>query len=333
MVLFSLLKRVVQLGVLLAVLGLGGLYYWATQPLTLPTESVDFRVPPGSSVRAALRQMNAAGLNLQPELARLGIRLLGAGGQIKAGAYEVKQGATPLDVLTMLKNGDVALVELRFPEGWTFWQWKQYLAKQPGITHSLAGLSDRDILQKIGATESHPEGLFFPDTYKVDKLSSDLELLTRAYRLGQEQLSKAWAQRADGLPYKTPYEALIMASIVEKETGSPADRTRVAAVFVNRLKIGMRLQTDPTVIYGLGQRFDGNLRKKDLLADTPYNSYTRAGLPPSPIAMPGTASIQAALHPAPEEVFYFVARGDGSSQFSRTLDEHNQAVVRYQLKR
>jgi len=194
-------------------------------------------------------------------------------------------------------------------------------------------LSDRDVLARIGAAESHPEGLFFPDTYLFAKQSSDLRVLMRAYRAMQARLAAEWQKRDPAVPYASAYEALIMASIVEKETGQPADRAKVASVFSNRLKKGMLLQTDPSVIYGMGETFDGNIRKQDLTTDTPYNTYTRAGLPPTPIAMPGLASIQAALHPPPSELYYFVARGDGSSEFTRNLDEHNRAVAKYQKRR
>lgn len=187
-------------------------------------------------------------------------------------------------------------------------------------------------MKRIGATEAVAEGLFFPDTYLFAKNSSDTEILARAYRAMKRHIEREWQQRASNLPYRSPYEALVMASIVEKETGRAADRPMIASVFVNRLRVNMLLQTDPTVIYGLGDRFDGNLRKRDLLADTPYNTYTRPGLPPGPIASPGLASLRAALNPASSDALYFVARGDGTSQFSRTLEEHNQAVVRYQLK-
>ena len=193
-----------------------------------------------------------------------------------------------------------------------------------------AGLPDTQILKLIGAEESHPEGLFFPDTYLFARQTSDLAIIRRAYLAMQRRMADAWEKRDPSVPYKTPREAMIMASIVEKETGAAADRGLVASVFANRLRIGMRLQTDPTVIYGLGEKFDGNLRKSDLLADTPYNTYTRAGLPPTPIALPGMASIEAVMRPPKTDYLYFVARGDGSSVFSRNLEEHNRAVNKYQ---
>jgi hypothetical protein len=209
----------------------------------------------------------------------------------------------------------------------------ELLAENPaGIPERQVVLTDADLLAAIGAEESHAEGLFFPDTYYFSPHSPDIEVLRRAYQLQREKLLAAWESRAPGLPYKTPYEALIMASIIEKETGAAEERPQIAAVFVNRLNRGMRLQTDPTVIYGLGTRFDGNLRKADLLRDTPYNTYTRAGLPPTPIAMPGEEAIRAALNPADSKALYFVARGDGTHVFSDTLEEHNRAVNRFQRK-
>jgi UPF0755 protein len=220
---------------------------------------------------------------------------------------------------------------LTIVEGWTFRELRAALGAAADLRQDSARLTDAELLRAIGATESHPEGLFAPDTYLFDPGSSDLDLLRSAYRAQLAQVAQAWEKRAADAPLKSPYELLILASIVEKETGQADERALVAAVFVNRLKIGMRLQTDPTVIYGLGEKFDGNLRKRDLLADGPYNSYTRAGLPPTPIALPGRASLLAAVTPAPSRALYFVARGDGTSQFSETLTEHNRAVAKYQL--
>ncbi len=219
---------------------------------------------------------------------------------------------------------------MQFIEGWNFRDLQNALAAQPLLRQDSRDMSARELLQTIGAEEPHPEGIFFPDTYFFAPHVSDLEVLRRAYRLQREKLMAAWDSRAPGLPYQTPYEALIMASIVEKETGAAFERPMIAAVFVNRMRIGMRLQTDPTVIYGIGERFDGNLRRVDLQRDTPYNTYTRAGLPPTPIAMPSEAAIRAALNPEPTDVLYFVSRGDGTHVFSRNLNDHNRAVNRYQ---
>ena len=308
-------------------------YYWANEPLRLRSNEVEFRVMPGSGLRAAVNQMQEAGISLHPDLFALLGKGMRADTALKAGSYAIKQGVTPLTLLAKLTRGEVSQGELTFVEGWRFRQWRQRIDQHPDVRHETSGLSEEQLIQKLGIQTSSLEGLLFPDTYLFDKQSTDTEIMARAYRSMQRRLEQEWAQRAPGLPYKTPYEALIMASIVEKETGRESDRGQVAAVFVNRLRLGMLLQTDPTVIYGVGETFDGNLRKRDLLTDTPYNTYTRAGLPPTPIAMPGTASLRAALHPDASDALYFVARGDGSSQFSRTLDEHNRAVNQFQRGR
>lgn len=321
-----LLRLLFVLGVAVAV----WLAWYANQPLSLNDSRVEFDIRPGIGLRAAAQEMARAGVGVVPWQFSVFGRLTGKAGGIKAGSYEVAAGITPWKLLKKLTRGDVTQAEIVFIEGRTFRELRQALDANPDLRHDTAGLADREILAAIGAAESHPEGLFFPDTYLFAKQSSDIELLRRAYQTMQKQLDAAWQARDPSLPYKTPYEALIMASIVEKETGREADRPLVAAVFVNRLRRGMLLQTDPTVIYGLGASFDGNLRKRDLLADGPYNTYTRGGLPPTPISMPGLASLQAALDPPAAEVLYFVARGDGSSVFSRSLDEHNRAVARYQ---
>ncbi|UCV24813.1 endolytic transglycosylase MltG [Ferribacterium limneticum] len=308
----------------------GGLWWWANQPLLLSSSPLDFRVTAGSSLRSAITQMREAGINVEPTLLATLARLNRADTAIKAGSYAVKTGVTPFQLLNKLLKGKVTQGELTLVEGWTFRQWRGRMDKHPDLSHETSGMSEAQIIAQLGLNISSLEGQLFPDTYLFDKQSSDLDLLARANRAMQRKLDAEWAQRAAGLPYKTPGEALVMASIVEKETGREADRNLVAAVFVNRLRKGMLLQTDPTVIYGLGENFDGNLRKRDLQTDSPYNTYSRPGLPPTPIAMPGQASLRAALNPAESEVLYFVARGDGSSQFSQTLDEHNNAVNRYQ---
>jgi UPF0755 protein len=313
----------------IASIGAAG-WWWANAPLSMRGSPVDFRITAGSGLRSAATQIQSAGVDIDPGLMVLLARIKGAETAIKAGSYSVAQGITPLQLLTKMTRGEVSQGELMLPEGWSFRQWRVRIDQHPHLQHLSANLSEAELLAKLAIPAASIEGLLFPDTYLFDKQSTDLELFARAYRAMQAKIDSAWAQRAAGLPYKTPYDALIMASIVEKETGRDADRPMVASVFVNRLRIGMLLQTDPTVIYGLGSAFDGNLRKRHLQTDTPYNTYTRAGLPPSPIAMPGMASIQAALNPAQSESLYFVARGDGTSQFSRTLEEHNRAVNKYQ---
>jgi len=311
---------------------LAWLAWFALNPVPLTSSPLDFSVKPGSGLRSAAQQLSDAGITMPPWQFSLLGRLLGRAAAIKAGSYEVAQGVTPFELLEKLTRGDVTQTEIVLIEGKTFRQMRATLDAHPDLRHDSAGLSDRDLLQRIGATESHPEGLFFPDTYLFAKQSSDLEILRRAYRAMQARLAAEWEKRDKQLPYASPYAALTMASIVEKETGQGADRGLVASVFVNRLRRGMLLQTDPTVIYGIGERFDGNLRKVDLIADTPYNTYTRVGLPPTPIALPGLASIQAALNPVKSDMLYFVARGDGSSQFSRNLESHNRAVSKYQKR-
>jgi UPF0755 protein len=316
-----------------ACIGLAGWLTWfALTPIPLITSPLEFDIRPGLGLRGAAREMADAGVGIAPwQFSWLG-RLTGRASEIKAGSYEIEQGITPWLLMRKLTRGDVTQAEIVFVEGRTFREFRATLDANPDLRHDTAGITDSDLLARVGAGESHAEGLFFPDTYLFAKQSSDLNVLRRAYRSMQKQLAAAWQGRDASLPYASPYEALIMASIVEKETGLDADRPLVAAVFVNRLRLGMLLQTDPTVIYGLGARFDGNLRKRDLLADTPYNTYTRPGLPPTPIAMPGLASLEAALKPPRSEALYFVARGDGSSAFSRTLEEHNRAVARYQKR-
>jgi UPF0755 protein len=324
-----LFKLFLPISLLLAAL-LGGAWYWANQPIPLRTSPLDFRVNAGSSLRSAIGQMREAGIDVEPRLLALLGRFSKAETGIKAGSYAVTEGVTPRQLLGKLTRGEVTQGELILVEGWTFRQWRGRLDRHPDLRHDSLGLSEAQIAERLGFTASSLDGLLFPDTYLFDKQSADLDLIARAARAMQRRLEAEWAQRESNLPYRTPFEALIMASIVEKETGRESDRTQVAAVFVNRLRKGMLLQTDPTVIYGIGESFDGNLRKHDLLDDTPYNTYRRSGLPPTPIAMPGQSSLHAALHPARSDILYFVARGDGSSEFSRTLDEHNRAVNKYQ---
>jgi UPF0755 protein len=261
-------------------------------------------------------------------------RALGLSSQLKSGNYEFKTGITPYELLQKIARGDTNEFAATVIEGWTFQKMRNELDSNPALKHDTAGMTDTDLLRAIGAPDdvtakASAEGLFFPDTYLFDKDTSDLNVYKRAYNLMQQRLDEAWNTRAQGLPYKTPYDALIMASIVEKETGLAADRPLVAAVFANRLRRGMPLQTDPTVIYGLGSAYGGRLHKKDLQTDTPYNTYTRTGLPPGPIALPGVASLAATLNPASSTALYFVSRGDGSSIFSDNLGDHNRAVDKY----
>ena len=305
-------------------------WYVVTRALPINADRIEFRVKSGASVRAIAQAARSAGLGVD-EWALAGLaRASGSAQRLRAGKYSVERGTTLLGLLDMLRAGDVLREKITIVEGITFREMRALLAASPELRQDSAQMSAQQLLQAIGATEEHPEGLFAPDTYLYDAGSSDIDLWRQAYRAQADVLQAAWASRAGNLPYESPYEALIMASIIEKETGQPSERPMIGGVFVNRLKRGMLLQTDPTVIYGLGERFDGNLRKRDLVADGPYNSYTRAGLPPTPIALPGRASIDAALRPASTDALYFVARGDGSSQFSSTLDAHNRAVDKFQ---
>jgi UPF0755 protein len=269
-------------------------------------------------------------VGVQAQLFSLVSRAMGNAKNLKAGGYAFETGATPLSILDKMARGEVTHYVVTVIEGWSMRQMRAAVDAEPALRHETAGLSDADLMRKIGAQEANPEGMFFPDTYLFARGSSDVELYRHAYQTMQKRLADAWARRAPDLPYKTPYEALTMASIVEKETGQKQDRPMIASVFINRLRKNMLLQTDPTVIYGIGAGFDGNLHKRDLQTDTPYNTYTRIGLPPTPISLPGMASLEAAMNPAPSNALYFVARGDGSSQFSTNLTDHNRAVNKYQ---
>jgi UPF0755 protein len=331
----SLLKKCFTVGaivVVLAAAALAGGYYWATRPLELTPAQLDVTVKPHSSLRSVALQLNRGGVPLEPELFIVMTRLLGLQTELKSGNYEFKTGVTPYEVLQKIARGDVNEYVATIIEGWTFKRMRAELDANPALRHDTLGMSDAQLMTAVGAPEAsigNGEGLFFPDTYLFDKNTSDLDIYRRAYRLMRVRLDEAWLARAPNLPYKTPYEALTMASIIEKETGKTSDRPMVAAVFANRLRAGMPLQTDPSVIYGMGESYTGHIRKKDLQTDTPYNTYTRMGLPPTPISLPGVASLQAALNPAQSSALYFVSRGDGSSIFSDTLGDHNRAVDKY----
>jgi UPF0755 protein len=327
----TLLKKLV-LWLFFAALALAaGIIRWAQQPIidagSLP---IAFSIKAGSGTRSMANQIADAGIPVNPMLLEMLARSSRKSAKMKAGNYELKAGTTPLKLLDQLVRGEFAQESLVIIEGWTFAQMREAIAKNPATSHDTVTLSDKDLLARITPNFKMPEGLFFPDTYLFAKGSSDLQIYKQAHAMLLKRLDEGWARRDQALPYKTPYEALIMASIIEKETGQKSERDRIAGVFVNRLRFGMLLQTDPTVIYGMGDRYHGQIRKADLLRDTPYNTYTRAGLPPTPIALPGVASLTAALNPAKSDSLYFVARGDGSSQFSANLDEHNRAVRKYQ---
>ena len=324
------MRRLFALVILLVLLATAGLGYYAYRPLSLPSTPFEFDLKQGTSLKSMAREMQQAGLLEQDWLFVWLGRLLGKAAQLKAGNYALEHPLSPLELLEIISKGEVSQSQISVIEGWTFKQFRDALNANPDVTHATLNLTDAEIMQRIGATETHPEGLFFPDTYYFAAGNSDLRIFKRAYQTMQKRLQEAWPTRAPDLPLQSQYQALILASIVEKETGTPNDRAMIAGVFVNRLRKGMLLQTDPTVIYGLGDKFDGNLRKHDLLTDTAYNTYTRSGLTPTPIALPGLAALQAALHPARTDALYFVSRGDGSSQFSSSLAAHNRAVNQYQ---
>lgn len=326
------LFKIILLVAIMTLMGASWLWRFAGTPLAIEAAPLVFVVKPGSTIRTVSRQLVEERVIGEPWSFMIMARLTGRAADLKAGNYQFASGITPFQLFDMITSGDVTQVGITFIEGWTFRQMREELNRHEGIQHFSMGLTDSEILQRIGAAEKYPEGLFFPDTYYFADGMTDLDILKRAYQAMQQKLASAWQNRDPRVPYATPYDALIMASIVEKETGKGEERPMIARVFLDRLKIGMRLQTDPAVIYGLGEHFDGNLRKKDLLEDTPYNTYTRAGLPPTPIANPGLAAIEATLNPDPRRGYlYFVGKGDGSHVFSKTLDEHNRAVARYQL--
>jgi UPF0755 protein len=313
------------------VLGAGAWWLHSPMPLNLPAGSpvLDLEIEPGTRAAQVAETVVVSGAQANLQLLQLWFRASGQARLIKAGSYEITPGTTPRSLLAMIVRGDQTLKSITLVEGWSFNQVRAALQKAELLAPDSIDLQPEMIMQKLGKPGIHPEGRFFPDTYSYAKGSSDLAVLKRAAKAMDKRLDAAWALRNPDTPLKSPEQALVMASIVEKETGKPSDRAQIAGVFTNRLRINMRLQTDPTVIYGMGDAFDGNLRKRDLQTDTPYNTYTRAGLPPTPIAMPGKAALLAAVQPAPTTALYFVARGDGTSQFSATLDDHNRAVNKY----
>ncbi|MGB6105991.1 MAG: endolytic transglycosylase MltG [Pusillimonas sp.] len=308
-------------------------WYWVERPVALDAERVDYVVEPGSRPRTIAQVMNKAGIRINDDAFVALARLTGRDKQLQAGAYEAVKGDSPRVLLERMVSGDMTQTRLTLVEGWTYQRMRQALREDPKVRQTLEGVSDEALLQRLGATASSPEGIFYPDTYVFAPGTSDFDILRRAHHAQQELLETLWNERDPDLPLKTPYEALILASIVEKETGHSADRDRVAGVFTNRLRLGMPLQTDPTVIYGMGDAYQGRIRKKDLVTDTPWNTYTRGGLPPTPIASPGRASLLATLHPESHKFLYFVSRGDGTSEFSTNLAAHNRAVAKFILGR
>lgn len=333
------LVRPLLLLIAIVAAAIGGLLFDGWRQLHAPLRvdaAQTIEIAPGDTLAGVLVRMNAQHWLPSARAAlylRLYVRWHAVGGRVRSGEYALDAQQNLLDALELFLSGRTIVHELRIVEGWTFAQALQAVRANPMIRQTLADTKPDAIMAAIGQPGQHPEGRFFPDTYRFPKDTSDVALLRQAYAAMQKALAEEWAQRASDLPYATPDEALTMASIVEKETGVAAERAQIAGVFVRRLRLGMRLQTDPTVIYGLGERFDGNIRLVDLRTDTPYNTYTRAGLPPTPISLPGRAALHAALHPDDGQALFFVSRGDGTHVFSATLAEHEAAVRRYQLKK
>jgi len=330
-------SRLLQLLVLLIVLGLGmaGFVYIQYQrfsytPVSLPQDPYIFTVTEGMSLRQLATHLHAQGIIDHPRFFIALGRRLNAARQLKVGEYTLTRDLTPRTLLGLMTDGKVLQYALTLIEGQTFDEMLARIAAHPTLQHSLAGLDTDAIMKRLGHPGKHPEGRFLADTYHFPRGTTDLVFLQRAWNAMESYLHEAWEGRDRDLPLASPYEALILASIVEKETGMPEERAQIAGVFVRRLQRGMKLQTDPTVIYGMGERFDGNLRRTDLMRDTPYNTYTRNGLPPTPIAMPGRAAIDAVMHPAGGDSLYFVAKGGGGHYFSSTLVEHNLAVDKFQ---
>ena len=311
----------------------GWVYAWLHRPLNLATDTVEVSIELGTSPRNIASAWVQAGVQTPTWLLYEWFRWSGQSRRIRAGSYEIDRQTTPISLLGVMVRGDESKAFVRLGEGWTMQQVRAELAQAEALKPTTTAMSDAELMAALGDGTTPAEGRFYPDTYSYSKGSTDLAVLRRAHHAMQQRLAAAWAERAADTPLRTPDEALTLASIVEKETGQPGDRGKVAAVFINRLRIGMPLQTDPTVIYGLGAAFDGNLRKRDLQTDTPYNTYTRNGLPPTPISMPGKASLLAAVRPDPTRALYFVARGDGSSEFSADLAAHNRAVNKFQRGR
>ena len=324
------LRRLLFLMTSITILLMGWFYLHVHSNITPPTTPYELSIRPGSTLKQISQKLADADVIPTKWTFIILARYLNQESAIKAGDYQLTGNLSQVALLKYLTTGDAKQNEITIIEGWTFAQLRKTLSEHPAIKNTIIGLSDQEILQRIGASETTTEGLFFPDTYYFIKDDSDIDILQRAYRNMQNHLQTSWLSRRESLPLATPYEALILASIIEKETAIESDRAEIAGVFINRLRKGMRLQTDPTIIYGLGEQFDGNLRKQDLLADQAYNTYTRAGLPPTPIALPSLASIRAALNPAETDALYFVAKGNGESQFSTNLSDHNKAVNQYQ---
>ena len=334
--LIKLLKKIIVLGGLLGLVGSLFLGYqfnrFQHEPIEMRDEAIRFIIPSGNTVRQVAQKLADSGYIKDPVMFIALARLKGESTVIKAGEYLIQPGVTPDDLIRIFSQGDSVQHGFTIIEGWTFDQLLDALANDPILVQTIEDRSHAAVLQKLGLQLEHPEGWFLPDTYHFPRGTTDVEFLRRAHHSMQRKLDELWPQRDPELPLETPYDALILASIIEKETGAAFERPLIAAAFIERLRRGMRLQTDPTIIYGLGQEFDGDIRYRDLRRDTPYNTYLHRGLTPTPIALPGADAIHAALHPAESDAIYFVSKGDGTHHFSTTLEEHNRAVSKYQLK-
>jgi len=327
----QLIRYLFLFALLIVVAAAGLFYHYIHSPVPLTEEGVIITIPKGATLGRVTMELEDKGVIEKPLYWKLLARVTGNANQIKTGEYQLNAELSPAEILDILVTGKSLQYSLTIPEGWTFKQMLEVLSSKPEIRKTLDNASPDEIMLKLGEEGVHPEGHFLPETYFFTRNTSDLEILRRSHVALKTLLEKEWNAREANLPLETAYEALILASIVEKETGVADERPMIAAVFINRLRKGMRLQTDPTVIYGMGERYKGNIRKKDLLRDTPYNTYTRKGLPPTPIALPAASSIQAVLHPADSEALFFVASGGGRHYFSKTYEEHKQAVIKYLL--
>jgi UPF0755 protein len=326
-------SSILALIVLAAAVG-GGVWlhwHWTRDPLPIGAQAVDVEIMPGESLRHVAQEFAAKGILGHAWELTLYTRLERASGGLRAGEYSIEPGTTVASLLTLLRSGKVVMHSLTLVDGWNLKEVMSAVENEPNLKHTLTDTHAEALAKSLGLDAASPEGMLLPDTYQFPRGTSDVAFLRRAHEAAQQEIDKEWAERATGLPYARPYDALIMASIVEKETAQPFERGKIAGVFVRRLQKGMKLQTDPTVIYGLGDTYKGDITLKDLRADTPYNTYTRFGMPPTPICMPGRGGIEAALHPEPGNALYFVARGDGTHQFSATLKQQNEAVAKYQL--
>lgn len=326
------IKNWILLSLLAALLLSVWLVYFAVSALKLQPQAQEIVIQPKSGLRSIANQLVSQHVLAEPWRFIILAKLLHKESYLQAGNYTLNRNITPYQLLLSLNHGKTTQGSITFIEGHTFAQMREKISSNDALKQTIGAMSEQEILKLVGSDYSVAEGLFFPDTYYFDRNTADAVILQRSYAAMRSRLAKAWEERDANLPYKNSYQALIMASIIEKETGKASERPMIAGVFINRLRLGMRLQTDPTVIYGMGAQYKGNIRKNDLLADTPYNTYTRNGLPPTPIAMPGMAAIDAALHPEKTKALYFVGKGDGSHVFSANLTEHNRAVIRYQLK-